>query len=270
MMNTMKRLLAPVFLAVVLLALAPGAAWAATDEPEVVLQGQDNGVAVALQLPAGPADDTRALQVSLRVAVESGTLDDVGFDFAAALGANVKEARYHADQNLLTLYLAGGQNLFANPTINLGSVVPINPGENGVRLAVSVVPSSLSVVNGAHSESAPSFYANPDPVVVAVGGSGVSPEPPNPNPDPDPNPNPNPNPGSEPAVPGPDSTPGPQVTPAGDSAGETPVLLSTADDGSLTSTGDGALATVLVLGACAIVAGSVAFVAIKRRPCTNK
>lgn len=241
-------------MAAVLLAVAPGAAWAATDEPAVVLQGQDGGVGVTLQLPDGPADDTYALQLSLRVVVEGGSSADVNFDFAGGLGADVEQARYHADQNLLTLYLAGTSNLFANHVINLGSVVPVNPGPDGVRLAVSVVPSSLTVVNGAHSEAAPSFYASPDPAVITVGGDGTSPGT-----------------GNDTGNEGDTQTntqtninSGSDTGSDDDGAGSTPVLMATEDGDSLTTTGDATLAPVLVLGVAAIAGLTIALIAVRR------
>ena len=84
MSNTMKNLLASAILAVAAcLALAPGIAWAAASDPEVVLESKGEGVSAAVKLPEGAiADDTRALQVSLRISVTGGAVGDVGFAFA--------------------------------------------------------------------------------------------------------------------------------------------------------------------------------------------
>ncbi|MEI3231832.1 MAG: hypothetical protein V8S24_11760 [Gordonibacter pamelaeae] len=141
------------------LALVPGAAWAAVD-PEAVLQKVDGSddVAVSLKLPEGARDNVRTLRLTLTV--KGADLDGVeaGFAFDGSLdGVAVKEARYRHEgsEGILSLYLAGDANLFANDTLALGSVRLA--GEEGATVEIGV--GSLSVVNAAHDASDPAVYS---------------------------------------------------------------------------------------------------------------
>ena len=180
MMSTMKKYAAGALVACALcLALVPGAAWAAVD-PEAVLQKVDGSddVAVSLKLPEGARDNVRTLRLTLTV--KGADLDGVeaGFAFDGSLdGVAVKEARYrHEDsEGVLSLYLAGDANLFANDTLALGSAHLT--GEEGATVEIGV--GSLSVVNAAHDASDPAVYSQGS-VPVELGAESTTPNPPEP------------------------------------------------------------------------------------------
>lgn len=179
MIQTMKNLAGCTLAAVAFcLALAPAVAWADVD-PEASLTKVDgeDAVAVSLIAPDAPRDVVHALSLSLNVTGIDPSKTSVSFKFDDSLSSvSVKDARVVEQQGTyrVNLYVAGNTNLYANDQITLGKVV-FTDADNATA-EVSVDPSSLQLVNAAHTRSVPSFYAG-QPASVEL---GKAPEPSNP------------------------------------------------------------------------------------------
>lgn len=269
MTKTLKKLAAGVLVACSLcLALVPGAAWAAVD-PEAALQKVDGSddVAVFIKLPEGARDDVRTLRLTLTV--KGDDLDEVKADFVfdgSLDDVAVKDARYRHEggEGVVNLYLAGNVNLFANDTLELGSVHLT--GEEGTTVEIGVGP--LSVVNTAHDTSDPVVYSQGS-VPVEIGAESTTPNPPEP-----------------PAGEGEDDKPGSGDNPgsgegsgsgegtgtgsgnggagSGDGSTNTSPGAPTGTDQSLVTTGDDFASSLAVWGTMALVAAAVVSLGLVR------
>lgn len=176
----MKKILATLLLGLALTVAALPAA-AETSGSPVTLTATDGGASVRLDLPADTVQGVKALR--LRFAVESADPVEADFAFDSALPGSVQQYRYDAATGTMTVYVAGGQELFPQGTASLGSIQVDVPA--GGTATVHLVENSLELVNGA-------FGRTEAPAVGSVSVEVSAAEPPAPTPTPDPKPTPAP------------------------------------------------------------------------------
>ena len=177
----MKKILATLLLGLALTVAALPAA-AETSGSPVTLTATDGGASVRLDLPADTVQGVKALR--LRFAVESADPVEADFAFDSALPGSVQQYRYDAATGTMTVYVAGGQELFPQGTASLGSIQVDVPA--GGTATVHLVENSLELVNGAFGRTEAPAVGN-----VSVEVSAAE-EPPAPTPTPDPKPTPAP------------------------------------------------------------------------------
>lgn len=173
----MKKFLATLLLGLALTVAALPAA-AETSGSPVTLTATDGGASVHLDLPADTVQGVKALR--LRFAVESADPVEANFAFDSALPGSVQQYRYDAATGTMTVYVAGGQELFPQGTASLGSIQVDVPA--GGTATVHLVENSLELVNGAFGRTEAPAVGN-----VSVEVSAAE-EPPAPTPTPDPKP----------------------------------------------------------------------------------
>ena len=173
----MKKILATLLLGLALTVAALAAA-AETSGSPVTLTATDGGASVRLDLPADTVQGVKALR--LRFAVESADPVEADFAFDSALPGSVQQYRYDAATGTMTVYVAGGRELFPQGTASLGSIQVDVPA--GGTATVHLVENSLELVNGAFGRTeAPAV----GPVSVEVSAAEETPAP-TPTPDPKP------------------------------------------------------------------------------------
>lgn len=125
MIKKIRILLSSVFAAVICASLLPAIALA--DEPSVTVSFDKTGdetVEVYVENTGGISESVSALQLSIGIAVESGSLDgiDVSFAFSNAFSATIKEAMpFNRGSGMLNVYIAGGSDLLASK-LDLGTL----------------------------------------------------------------------------------------------------------------------------------------------------
>lgn len=177
----MKKILATLLLGLALTVAALPAA-AETSGSPVTLTATDGGASVRLDLPADTVQGVKALR--LRFAVESADPVEADFAFDSALPGSVQQYRYDAATGTMTVYVAGGRELFPQGTASLGRIQVDVPA--GGTATVHLVENSLELVNGAFGRTEAPAVGN-----VSVEVSAAE-EPPAPTPTPDPKPTPAP------------------------------------------------------------------------------
>ena len=186
----MKKFLATLLLGLALTVAALLAA-AETSGSPVTLTATDGGASVHLDLPADTVQGVKALR--LRFAVESADPVEADFAFDSALPGSVQQYRYDAATGTMTVYVAGGRELFPQGTASLGSIQVDVPA--GGTATVHLVENSLELVNGAFGRTeAPAV----GPVSVEVSAAEETPAP-TPTPDPKPTPAPTQTPAEKPS-----------------------------------------------------------------------
>ena len=186
----MKKILATLLLGLALTVAALPAA-AETSGSPVTLTATDGGASVRLDLPADTVQGVKALR--LRFAVESADPVEADFAFDSALPGSVQQYRYDAATGTMTVYVAGGRELFPQGTASLGSIQVDVPA--GGTATVHLVENSLELVNGAFGRTeAPAV----GPVSVEVSAAEETPAP-TPTPDPKPTPAPTQTPAEKPS-----------------------------------------------------------------------
>ena len=165
----MKKFLATLLLGLALTVAALLAA-AETSGSPVTLTATDGGASVRLDLPADTVQGVKALR--LRFAVESADPVEADFAFDSALPGSVQQYRYDAATGTMTVYVAGGRELFPQGTASLGSIQVDVPA--GGTATVHLVENSLELVNGAFGRTeAPAV----GPVSVEVSAAEETPAP---------------------------------------------------------------------------------------------
>lgn len=185
----MKKFLATLLLGLALTVAALPAA-AETSGSPVTLTATDGGASVRLDLPADTVQGVKALR--LRFAVESADPVEADFAFDSALPGSVQQYRYDAATGTMTVYVAGGQELFPQGTASLGSIQVDVPA--GGTATVHLVENSLELVNGAFGRTEAPAVGN-----VSVEVSAAEPPAPTPTPDPKPTPAPTQTPAEKPS-----------------------------------------------------------------------
>ena len=165
----MKKFLATLLLGLALTVAALPAA-AETSGSPVTLTATDGGASVRLDLPADTVQGVKALR--LRFAVESADPVEADFAFDSALPGSVQQYRYDAATGTMTVYVAGGQDLFPQGTASLGRIQVDVPA--GGTATVHLVENSLELVNGAFGRTEAPAVGN---VSVEVSAAVETPAP---------------------------------------------------------------------------------------------
>ena len=163
---------------------------AETSGSPVTLTATDGGASVRLDLPADTVQGVKALR--LRFAVESADPVEADFAFDSALPGSVQQYRYDAATGTMTVYVAGGRELFPQGAASLGSIQVDVPA--GGTATVHLVENSLELVNGAFGRTEAPAVGN-----VSVEVSAAEPPAPTPTPDPKPTPAPTQTPAEKPS-----------------------------------------------------------------------
>lgn len=160
----MRKYLTSMIMAVLALFLALPFSVKAREQEAVYLEAEGESVKVRLTLPGADGAMLSSLKLTLNVASDSGQSLDVSFQFDPALSgkAKVQEARYHAGNKTLNVYLAGNEALFAKgeETITLGKVCA-----SGGAYTVEVKEDSLTVAEGSKGRTV-KFEKLPKPVLA--------------------------------------------------------------------------------------------------------
>lgn len=119
-------------------------------ENSIALTKQDDQIALTLNV-SDNQNEVLTLQASFEIEAKEGHVekDQIQFHFDESLTSVVKEYRY--DNGLLTIYISGQDNLFANKQLNLGTI-DFNVGKN-TSLNISFVKDSLEYVSSSYSKS---------------------------------------------------------------------------------------------------------------------
>ena len=169
----MKKFLATLLLGLALTVAALPAA-AETSGSPVTLTATDGGASVRLDLPADTVQGVKALR--LRIAVGRGA-DPVGgqiLPLTARLPGSVQQYRWTiAATGTMTVYVAGGQELFPQGTASLGRIQVDVPA--GGTATVHLVENSLELVNGAFGRTEAPAVGNVSVEVSAAETSAPTP-----------------------------------------------------------------------------------------------
>lgn len=116
----------------------------------LALTNQDDQIAVTLHI-GDTNEDALTLKATFKVEAEDEKLEaeNIQFHFNDSINSVIKEYRY--DNGLLTIYISGEENLFANQQIQLGTIdfhVPDN-----TKIQISYVKDSLEYVTSTYSKS---------------------------------------------------------------------------------------------------------------------
>lgn len=119
-------------------------------EKSIALTKQDDQIAVTLNV-SDSQNEALTMQASFEIEAKNGNVekDQIQFHFDESLTSVVKEYRY--DNGLLTIYISGQDNLFANKQLNLGTI-ELNVDKN-TSLNISFVKGSLEYVSSSYSKS---------------------------------------------------------------------------------------------------------------------
>lgn len=119
-------------------------------EKSIALTKQDDQIAVTLNV-SDSQNEALTMQASFEIEAKNGNVekDQIQFHFDESLTSVVKEYRY--DNGLLTIYISGQDNLFANKQLNLGTI-EFNVDKN-TSLNISFVKGSLEYVSSSYSKS---------------------------------------------------------------------------------------------------------------------
>lgn len=119
-------------------------------ENSIALTRQDDQIAVTLNVNENQGD-ALTMQASFQIEAKNGSVekDQIQFHFDESITSVVKEYRY--DNGLLTIYISGQDNLFANKQLNLGTI-EFNVEAN-TSLNISFVEDSLEYVSSSYSKS---------------------------------------------------------------------------------------------------------------------
>lgn len=119
-------------------------------EKSIALTKQDDQIAVTLNV-SDSQNEALTMQASFEIEAKNGNVekDQIQFHFDESLTSVVKEYRY--DNGLLTIYISGQDNLFANKQLNLGTI-EFNVDKN-TSLNISFVKDSLEYVSSSYSKS---------------------------------------------------------------------------------------------------------------------
>lgn len=119
-------------------------------EKSIALTKQDDQIAVTLNV-SDCQNEALTMQASFEIEAKNGNVekDQIQFHFDESLTSVVKEYRY--DNGLLTIYISGQDNLFANKQLNLGTI-ELNVDKN-TSLNISFVKDSLEYVSSSYSKS---------------------------------------------------------------------------------------------------------------------
>ena len=132
----MKKFLATLLLGLALTVAALPAA-AETSGSPVTLTATDGGASVRLDLPADTVQGVKALR--LRFAVESAGPVEADFAFDSALPGSVQQYRYDAATGTMTVYVAGGRELFPQGTASLGRIQVDVPAGGTATVHLSLI-----------------------------------------------------------------------------------------------------------------------------------
>lgn len=116
----------------------------------LALTNQDDQIAVTLHI-GDTNEDALTLKATFKVEAEDEKLEasHIQFHFNDSITSVIKEYRY--DNGLLTIYISGEENLFANQQLQLGTIdfhVPEN-----TKIQISYVKDSLEYVTSTYSKS---------------------------------------------------------------------------------------------------------------------
>lgn len=119
-------------------------------ENSIALTKQDDQIALTLNV-SDSQNEALTMQASFQIEAKSGSIekDNIQFHFDENITSVVKEYRY--DNGLLTIYISGQDNLFANKQLNLGTI-ELNVEKN-TQLNISFVKDSLEYVSSSYSKS---------------------------------------------------------------------------------------------------------------------
>ncbi|MCI8582437.1 MAG: hypothetical protein HFH13_04800 [Dorea sp.] len=166
----MRKYLTSMIMAVLALFLVLPFSVKAREQEAVYLEAEGESVKVRLTLPGADGAMLSSLKLTLNVASDSGQSLDASFQFDPALSgkAKVQEARYHAGNKTLNVYLAGNEALFAKgeDTITLGKVCA-----SGGAYTVEVKEDSLTVAEGSKGRTV-KFEKLPKPVLAGSTETG--------------------------------------------------------------------------------------------------
>ena len=118
-------------------------------EESVVLTPGDDSVLVTLHID--PVNEAYSLKASFKIEASKGNLKDVKFNFDKSMSSTVNEYRYHADRNILTVYISGNKKLLSMDTVSLGS---INfDAEDSTEVNVTFIKDSLQYVEAGYEKT---------------------------------------------------------------------------------------------------------------------
>lgn len=141
MIKNMRILLSGMFAAAICASLLPAVALA--DDPSVNVSFDktgDNTVEVFIENGGGADEAISALQLTVGVDVESGSMDgiDVDFAFSDSFGATVKESMpFNRESRSLNIYVAGGNDLLSQ-RLDLGTLTFTANQNAEAKLSVTV------------------------------------------------------------------------------------------------------------------------------------
>ena len=118
-------------------------------EGTIAFTSQDDQIAVTLNV-SDTSVEALTMKASFEIKAENKEIEknDIQFNFDESIQSSIKEYRY--DNNILTIYISGNDNLFANEQIKLGTI-DFNVSKE-TKITVSLVTDSLEYVLPTYSK----------------------------------------------------------------------------------------------------------------------
>lgn len=127
----------------------------AGEQDEVQLEKGGDGVTVRLSLPELAGEMISSLRLSLIVSDENGGRPAVSFEFDGGIQgrSKVRETRYHTEDGVLNIYVAGTESLFQNgeSTVTLGRIKTLDIEGVNASFTVDIPENPLVLAEGTGS-----------------------------------------------------------------------------------------------------------------------
>lgn len=123
-----------------------------------------NQIEVSVISQTAAEENISSLQLSIKIEVKSGTVEDVSFEPCINLKGSdtLIEYRYHRETGILNIYVAGSGKLFKTEAANTCVLGGIKLSGTEAAVTVSVVEGSLEYVAGTKLESQDKDVTYPD------------------------------------------------------------------------------------------------------------
>ena len=120
-------------------------------ENAIVFTTQNDQILVTLNV-SDTNKEALTMKASFQIKAQNGsvTKENIKFHFDQDIKSVVKEYRYDNSRNILTIYISGQENLFANKQVKLGTI-DLNVSKD-TKVDISLVKDSLEYVSSAYTK----------------------------------------------------------------------------------------------------------------------
>lgn len=173
----MKRIQNKIYLGLAIIGLTVPLQVHAAGRDSVMLELEQNQVAVSLEMSNATEEKITTVAVSLEVKTSDPSQITVGFQFAPELSGTEHGFIYNESTGRLDIYVASSKSLFSEENLNLGNVQvqPTNPDQS-VLADISYCKNSFQTANSSYGDKAPVIEEEVESVRIQVGNGALIPD----------------------------------------------------------------------------------------------